>query len=195
MPINPKVKEYLKNAVNLELKRLIFTTHRYNSKLGKGMADAIKYEKETRDAIGKNFPISEGPLTSPETVKIIIKLCPEFEKQWIDYSKNLKSEDKSYGLFISRFAEYVVELYKQNKIEDFGGIFELVELCLTQGKKNVQDTFAITFLENIQDLAGNQDINPEVFVKYLGSESLKQWNEINRFWDDLENYYNKNNEN
>ena len=37
---------------------------------------------------------------------------------------------------------------------------------------------------------GNQDINPDLLIQYLKPESLKWWNEINRFWHELEIFYN-----
>ncbi len=192
MLINPTVVEYLKGVDNQEIKKLIFCTYRYNSKLGKGLPDAIGYEKYTGDLIGKNLSRSAGDLSEVQTVAMIIELCPDFEDIWLESTRSLEPEDKTYSLLISKFAEYIVEKYKSNSIENFKDIFDITEVCLRIGETTVQNTFTTSLLEDIQNLAGNQDINPNVFLPYLGDETQKWWNEINRFWDDLENYYTKN---
>ncbi|MCX6792732.1 MAG: hypothetical protein NTY12_01785 [Candidatus Falkowbacteria bacterium] len=189
MPINPNVKKNLEGSENEEFKSIILNIFRYDSPSGRQIADAVTYEKETGDAIGKNIEAFAGGIGDTQIVEYICDLCPEFAEILMNYSINIPEEDRTFGLLLDKFSEYIVNQYKVNKIEKFNEIFEMVELGLTHGNGNVNNMFRTNILENIQNVAGNQDIDPSVFIKYLGKNSLMWWNEINRFWGDLEKYY------
>ena len=188
MPINPKVIEYLKVGDNEEGKLLIFGAFRYDSKTGKGLADAISYERETGDLIGKNFPRGFGTVPGVNVVEAIIELCPNFERDWLAYSKNLKPDEKTFTHLLTKFAQYVVKQFRSGRTEKFKTIFLIVEAALLSGEEYVQNWVCTAFLEDLQNIAGNYDIDPEVFKQYLGPEATKWWNEIYRFWTDLEYY-------
>jgi hypothetical protein len=38
-------------------------------------------------------------------------------------------------------------------------------------------------LEGIQNVWGNNSVNPEIMFKYLGDTSRKWWAELNKFWN------------
>jgi hypothetical protein len=77
------------------------------------------------------------------------------------------------------FARHLFELERQNKIEDLERIFELIERFNFEGDDNVQNAVVVGLLENLKM---SPISNGEVFVKYLGNESLKWWSEIGKFW-------------
>lgn len=189
MPINPNVEKNLKSVDNEELKRLVLNIFRYDSPSGRQIADAVTYEKETGDAIGRNIEAYTGDIGDGQVIDLICSLCPDFAESLMSYSINIPEEDRTFTLLLDKFSEYIVEQYKTHDLEKFKEIFELIELGLAKGNGNIQNLFTSNVLENIQNISGNQDINPEVFIKYLGNNTLMWWKEIDRFWADLERYY------
>ena len=93
-------------------------------------------------------------------------------------------------MFLNRLAQYLVELIKFNKFNNTSDFFHLIEIFLIDGEIQLQNLIATALLEDIQNYMGNQDINPDLLIQYLKPESLKWWNEINRFWHELEVFYN-----
>ena len=80
MPINPQLVLMLKGVEDQELKNLMYSTYRHNSKLGMGIADSIRYERETSDFIGKNFIVEcKGLIT--DSFPLRFKLFKRYLKQ------------------------------------------------------------------------------------------------------------------
>jgi hypothetical protein len=119
-------------------------------------------------------------------VDYIFSLCPDFEAAWLEHARSLDDIDITYSLLLSKFAEYIVNNYQQ---ADLTAIFGLIELCLSKGEKDVQEAFATVLLEDLQNISGNQDINPDIFVPFMQPQTKQWWDEINRFWTDLEKHY------
>ena len=190
MPINPEVVRPLLEVSDEELKNLIYSTYRYDSKLGKGIADAVRYEKATGDFIGKNFSASNNKISISTAGEGFMILFPDFKKAWEEYTVTFKKKDITFSLFLNRLAQYLVELIKFNKFNNTSDFFHLIEIFLIDGEIQLQNLIATALLEDIQNYMGNQDINPDLLIQYLKPESLKWWNEINRFWHELEIFYN-----
>ena len=190
MPINPEVVRPLLEVSDEELKNLIYSTYRYDSKLGKGIADTVRYEKTTGDFIGKNFPSSNNIISISTAGEGFMILFPDFKKAWEEYTVTFKKKDITFSLFLNRLAQYLVELIKFNKFNNTSVFFHLIEIFIIDGETQLQNLIATALLEDMQNYMGNQDINPDVLIQYLKPESLKWWNEINRFWHELEIFYN-----
>ncbi len=189
MPINPNTRKNLKGAENPEFIRIILGLFRYDSPSGRQIADAITYEKETGDVIGKSIEAFSGDFTDGQVIDSICSISPDFAENLMNYSVNIPENDRTFSLLLDKFSEYIVEQYKAGNTNKFSEIFDLIEQCLSRGTETVHHGITTNVLENIQNFAGNQDINPNVFLQYLGKNSEMWWNEIDRFWHDLEKYY------
>ena len=90
MPINPEVVRPLLEVSDEELKNLIYSTYRYDSKLGKGIADTVRYEKTTGDFIGKNFPSSNNIISISTAGEGFMILFPDLRRHGKNISSLLK---------------------------------------------------------------------------------------------------------
>lgn len=70
-------------------------------------------------------------------------------------------------------------MLEQGKTETFPKIFEVVEQWHIEGDSYVQEAATIGFLEALQNI----NTEPEHFRQFLGPESEKWWDKLNRFWD------------
>lgn len=191
---NPEVEKNLKGIENLEVKKLIYTNFRYDSESGKGLADSIEYEKSTGDYIGKSIQSSKGDLYPDPIMKIFIQVCPSFEEEWNRYLSGWGDNDER-GITndLAAFAYHIVWLRTNNKVEEFNDIFSAIEYALAEGNDAMHNILATGLLENIQNIAGNMGGDPNVFTKGLGPVTKMWWDEVDRFWKDLEEYYAKSN--
>lgn len=82
----------------------------------------------------------------------------------------------------------IVVLYKADETTEFEKIFGVLERFIIEGDEYVENTGIIGFIENLQNVAGNNELDPEVFYKYLKPLSVKLWNKVNLFWEDPDSY-------
>lgn len=194
MLTNPEVEKNLIGIENLEIKKLIYTNFRYDSKSGKGLADSIGYEKSTGDYIGKSIQSPTGNLYPDPVMKIFIQVCPSFEEDWKEYlSRWGENEERGITNDLAEFAYHIVWLRINNKVEEFNDIFNAIEYALAEGNDAMHNILATGLLENIQNITGNMGGDPDAFIKWLGPVTKMWWDEINRFWGDLEKYHEKSN--
>ncbi len=188
MPINPKVKQDLSGVENIEVIRLVTSIYRYDSLLGMGLTDSIPFERATGDAIGKNFNIDSGSIQSINAVATICELFPDFDKECLEYLNSIPKNDRTRSVVFQRLAIYISERFVQNQVNNFDKFFLIIETLLTDGESSLKLLVGSDFLENIQNMIGNSDIDPTNIEKYLSPRTLRWWNEVNRFWRNLEHY-------
>ncbi|MBA3334477.1 MAG: hypothetical protein H0T08_02580 [Acidobacteria bacterium] len=67
-----------------------------------------------------------------------------------------------------------------NQTTEFENVFEIIENLHLDGEHYVKEAATIGLLEALQN---NLRDEAEKFVKYLKPDSLKWWNELNKFWN------------
>ncbi|PLS06717.1 hypothetical protein CVD27_07195 [Neobacillus cucumis] len=113
-------------------------------------------------------------------MNLLLEACPSYKPY---YEENLGDDgEQLIYIDIMEFVAHLIELYKQNQINEFPKIFEVIELLHTDGDDFVKESATIGLLESIQNMSGDE-INPDVFKKYLKPESLKWWNHLDDFWN------------
>ncbi len=119
-----------------------------------------------------------------DVMKLILEACPSYNVRWIEHSKFNYSNGEEQLLYLDAgdFACHIVELYKKGEIKEFKNIFNVIELLHIQGDDYVKEAATIGFLEAIQNVASNNDLNPEDFIKFLKPVSVDWWNKLDDFW-------------
>lgn len=118
---------------------------------------------------------------------LLLNACPSFESYWLEYLNESYGPDDEQLLYVdlSEFSHHLVRLYKQENISEFTEVFKVVELLHADGDDYVKEAATIGLLESIQNVSGNNQIDPEVFAQYLGSASLDWWKRLNNFWNGI----------
>ena len=112
---------------------------------------------------------------------ILTEACPSFANTLDNY--RISFEEEITYVELGAFANHLVDLYKENKIDDFRQVFDVVEKLYIEGDKDVKEATTIGLLEGLQNISGNRDLNPELFYPYLKPVSAKWWIELNKFWN------------
>lgn len=112
---------------------------------------------------------------------ILTEACPSFVNTLDNY--RISFEEEITYVELGAFANHLVDLYKENKIDDFRQVFNVVEKLYIEGDKDVKEATTIGLLEGLQNISGNRDLTPELFYPYLKPVSAKWWIELNKFWN------------
>ncbi len=115
-----------------------------------------------------------------EMLPMLVEACPSFADKLREHRETF--EEINYAE-LGAFAHHLVDLYEQNQTDEFIKVFDVIERFHIEGDDYVKEAATIGLLEGLQNVAGNTDLKPEVFEKYLKPVSTKWWNELNKFWN------------
>lgn len=114
-----------------------------------------------------------------EMLPLLVKACPSFSDKWKEHKQEYNDE-KDYLPYVAlgECARHLIDLENLNQTEEFEAVFEVVERLHIEGDSFVKEAVTIGFLESLQNNLENNEVS---FIKYLKPESLKWWNELNKF--------------
>lgn len=123
---------------------------------------------------------------------LLREACPSFAERWstIRESSFHLNDDGSRLHYIDagEFARHLIDLQKSGSTEEFPAVFGVIERLLLEGDDDVVTLAVVGYLEDIQTIAGNNALDPVVFVPFLGPEGRKSWDEVNAFWVKVEGW-------
>ncbi len=115
---------------------------------------------------------------------MIVEACPSFANKWEEHKREYHDEENFLPyIALGELARLLIDLYRENKTSEFEAVFNVIERLHIEGEHYVKEAATIGFLEGIQNIAGNNDLDPEVFYEFLKPLSAKWWNELNKFWN------------
>jgi hypothetical protein len=110
-------------------------------------------------------------ISSPQIIPMLVDASPSFKC----------AEDLLY-VALGDFARHLLELYQRKETVSFSAVCAVIERLYVEGDHGVQEAATIGLLEGIQNVWGNNNVDPELFASYLLPESRKWWDELNAFW-------------
>jgi len=122
-------------------------------------------------------------IVAREVMTLLLDACPSFRGPWKAYLAAPIYEEGLLYLDLGELAQHLVDLVRKNTTGEFPAVFDVVERLHVDGDSYVKEAATIGLLEGIQNVAGHNGVDPEVFVPHLRTESAKWWAELNRFWD------------
>lgn len=115
---------------------------------------------------------------------LLVSACPDFKEKYEAFLEEWKDElEKPNYLALSHFASLLIDKLNQNETEEFPLIFSTIEDLHVHGDDYVKCAATIGLLEAIQNHMGWAKKDPEIFKKYLGEETTKWWDALNKFWN------------
>ena len=81
------------------------------------------------------------------------------------------------------FAFYLLEAYKNDATDTLVLAGKFIEELCSYKDKEIDNLATVGYLEAIQNVWGNNSVNPEEMVKYLGDTSRKWWTKLNDLWN------------
>jgi len=81
------------------------------------------------------------------------------------------------------FALYLLNAYTNNSIDTLLLAGKFIETLYTYNDDKIEELATIGYLEAIQNVWANNDVDPEIIFNHLGITSQKWWVELNKFWN------------
>jgi hypothetical protein len=122
-------------------------------------------------------------IAKEQIIPILLKASPTFQK----VLDECDDKDLIY-VVLGDFARHLLEMHNAGQVEILKSAAEAVEQLELNGDSFVREVATIGLLEGIQNVWGNNDVNPELFKQFLLPESLKWWDELNAFWNGERRY-------
>ncbi|MDR6955263.1 hypothetical protein J2X65_004642 [Ancylobacter sp. 3268] len=109
---------------------------------------------------------------------------PSFRPRWNEFIAEWEEEgDFPLYLALHSLAEHILERHKDGDTVRFSDIFAVVECWHTEGDDYVKEAATIGFLESLQNLSGGNDRQIATIEPWLGLETRRWWDKLDRFWD------------
>ena len=121
-------------------------------------------------------------LTRADVMPLLLAACPSFRGPWTvaqtepDYAADLLYPQ------LGDFARHLIALVRRGETAELPGVFAVVERLQREGDPDAQDAAILGFLETLQSNAEHADLDPVVFVPYLGPASHASWHALDQFW-------------
>lgn len=115
-----------------------------------------------------------------ESMPLLLSACPSFARSWGEHQEE-------YGNAVpyvaaGSFAQHLLELHVANERSSFTKVAAAIERLHLEGTPWVKEFATIGVLEAVQNVWGNSGVDPEEFGRYLGPESRRWWDGLNKFW-------------
>jgi len=114
---------------------------------------------------------------------MLLAACPSFRQAWEEHVKAAEYDEELLYVHLGEFSRHLVALWTAGDTSEFGAVFGAVEDLHLRGDPHVREAATIGLLESLQSNAEHQEVDPAVFVPFLGPESARWWDKLNRFWD------------
>ncbi len=123
-------------------------------------------------------------LTRDKMFEPILVADPSFNARWADFIAEWGDEaDPPLYLALGSLAEHVLQCLEAERTERFDAIFAVVERWHIDGDAYVSKAATVGLLESLQNLSGGSDRKAVTVERWLGPESKRWWDKLNRFWD------------
>lgn len=119
-------------------------------------------------------------INKDQIMLLLCEACPSFIT--ILDAHRAEYEEELVYLELAEFSSHLMYLHYNGQTQDFGAIFDVVELLHLEGDHYVKEAATIGFLESLQNNVDSEGLNPNTFVEYLRPESLFWWGRLNDFW-------------
>lgn len=115
---------------------------------------------------------------------LLLAACPSFRERWSTVeAENLDDEvGRLHYIDAADFACHVVCLVKAQRTGELPEVFRVIEELHVEGDHYVRELATIGYLEGIQNVSSNRDLDPIFFEPYLGPESRRWWRGLHAFW-------------
>lgn len=121
-------------------------------------------------------------LTRKQIIPLLIEASPSLLAVREEHVRYYEEEEILCNA-LGEFATHLFHQFQQNQTADFPAIGKVIERCLAEGDDDVDTVISFGLPEDIQNVWGNNDVDPELFVQYLLPKGLKRWQDVNAFWE------------
>jgi hypothetical protein len=119
-------------------------------------------------------------IDQPDSMPLLVSACPSFAPSWLEHQAEYGNE----VLYVAAgtYAQHLLDLYSSKEMSTFLAVAAAIEKLHLEGTPWVREFATIGVLEAVQNVWRNAGVDPEEFGDYLGPESRRWWDGLNKFW-------------
>ncbi|MBX9797626.1 hypothetical protein [Sphingomonas sp.] len=122
-------------------------------------------------------------ITAATMFESMLLADPSFAPRWAAFCTEWADEtDPPLYLALSSLAEHILDCLGAGRTERFESVFAVVERWHVEGDLYVAEAASIGLLESLQNLAGGNRPRPATVEQWLGPESRRWWDKLDRYW-------------
>lgn len=120
--------------------------------------------------------------TALHVIPLFLKACPGWKKAMEPEQAPRVGDIPGIYTELLDLARYIVDSYKAGEVTEFPKTFNTLELLIREGDEKARELVMMGFIEVLQSLVSDESSENGLFKRWLKEESLKSWNEMERFW-------------
>jgi hypothetical protein len=119
-----------------------------------------------------------------EMIEPLLAVCPRVQPLWSAFLDEWRDDgvDPPLYLLLSDVARLISALYQEGCENELRDIFSVIERWRIEGDDYVREAALIGMLEDLQNTHLVGPVDPDAFVRFLGTQSALDWRELERFW-------------
>src|ERR1039457_6616925 len=112
----------------------------------------------------------------------LVAACSGFEETWLQRRAEWGSEQGGHYNDLGALAVWLVDRMAARQLDCFDHLFDELEALLADPSAELRELLVVGFLEDIQNVASNHRVDPDIVLPFLGPEARKGWFELIRMW-------------
>jgi hypothetical protein len=124
-------------------------------------------------------------ISKRDMLPLLVQSCPSYADRWQEGCQDAFLDEEGRLLdyvALGDLAHHLVALMLADNLGEFSGVFAVVERLHVEGDSYVREAATIGLLEGIQNIAENAGLDKTLFLRWLGPESRKGWDQLEAFW-------------
>jgi hypothetical protein len=126
--------------------------------------------------------LSFGAMDKSTAVARLVGICPAFNEAWRQHRARWAGKPAGEYNDLGALAHWVVDETAAGRFECFPAIFDELEVLLALADADLRDLLVVGFLEDVQNIATNRHVDPDLVLPFLGRETRMGWFELIRMW-------------
>ena len=120
--------------------------------------------------------------SNQEAVDRLVAVCTGFHETWLQRRDSWGSEQGGHYNDLGALATWMVDQMEARKVGCFDELFDELETLLEDPSAELRDLLVVGFLEDLQNVATNRHVDPDIVLPFLGPQARKGWFELIRMW-------------
>lgn len=119
-------------------------------------------------------------ISKDDMMSILVAACPTFGPSWRAFVEEWLDEPVELPLYVALgvFVRHLASMLERDDAIGLSAAFQAIETLHVEGDPYVREAATIGILESLQNVN-----EPKRFLQYLGPESRKWWDKLDRFWN------------
>jgi hypothetical protein len=121
-------------------------------------------------------------ITGSDVIPLLLEASPSFAEPWAAYRDEPSFDDDLLYVHLGEVARHLIHLFRIAEHAELRAALDVVERLHLEGDAYVREAATIGLLESLQNNAGHDGLDPDVFLPWLKPESLRWWKGLDAFW-------------